>query len=385
MTTILVSAGDASGDLHAADFARALRTRHPDVRMWGCTGPELEKAGVERVADQRELAIGGVFEAVGSLPRLWRVWRALGSAQGRGRPDLAVLVDSGGFHLPLARRLRRRGVPVLYYIAPQVWATRRGRIRKIARRVDRVAVIFPFEPAVYAGSGVRVQYVGHPLVGQLEELRGLDREAARTRLGLDPDPARPVVLLLPGSRRNELDYLLPLFLDTARVLHDRRPDLRFVLAPAPGLDPARVSRLLADAGLPGSLRLDVVTGRAREAIRACDVALAKPGTVTLEVALLSRPLVVALRGNALTAELLRRFIHVPSLTMPNLVAGTPIVPEFLQQDARPGPIAGALERLVEGPVREAQLARLDGVRERLGHGGAADGVVRIAEEMLGSA
>lgn len=382
MTTVLLSAGDVSGDLHAADFLRALRRRRPDARALGLGGTELEKAGLELVAHQRELAVGGLFEAAGSLPRVWRTRRALLRAASAARPDLAVLVDSGAFHLPLARRLRARGVPVLYYIAPQVWATRRSRVRKLARRTDRIAVIFPFEPAVYAGTGARVAFVGHPLVHDLEAPAALESAAARTRLGLEPDG--PLVLLLPGSRRNELDYVLPLFLETARVLHAADPRVRFALAPAPSLEPAQVQRIVARANLPPTLSIPVRVGRTREAIRAADVVLAKPGTVTVEVMLLGRPLVVAMRGNPLTAALLRRFIHVPSLTMPNLVAGGPVVPEFLQREARPEPVARALRLLLEGPAREAQLARLARVRERLGHGGAAEGAARIAEEMLGS-
>jgi lipid-A-disaccharide synthase len=256
-------------------------------------------------------------------------------------------------------------------------------VRKLARRADRVAVIFPFEPAVYAGTGARVAFVGHPLVDQLDELARLEPRAARAALGLDP--VAPLVLLLPGSRRNAIDYELPLFLETARALHAADPRLHFALAPAPSLEASHVERVLTRARLPASLRLCLVPGRAREAIRAADVALAKPGTVTVEVMLLGRPLVVAMRGNPLTAALLRRVIHVPSLTMPNLIAGAPVVPEFLQEQARPEAIASAVRLLLEGPVRDAQLARLAALRERLGNGGAAEAAAALAEEMLGAA
>ncbi len=223
MTAVLLSAGDASGDLHAADLVRALRARRADLRFLGLGGVEMEKAGVEIAVHQRELAIGGIFEAVGSLPRIRRARRRLDAALKRAQPGLVVLVDSSAFNLPFARSARRAGVPVLYFVAPQLWAWRRGRIRKLARRVDRVAVIHPFEIGVYANSRVRVDFVGHPLVDRLPPNAQPEPAAARSSLGFDAE-AR-VVALLPGSRRNELRANLGLYLETARALHARHPEL----------------------------------------------------------------------------------------------------------------------------------------------------------------
>jgi lipid-A-disaccharide synthase len=383
MTCLFLSAGDASGELHAAAFVEALRERLPAARFRGLGGAFMEKAGVELLVHQRELAIGGFVEVASSLARIARAWRTLTRALAAQPPDLLVLVDAPDFNLPLARRARRLRLPILYYVSPQVWAWRRGRIRKLAGRVDRLAVIFPFEPAVYAGTGLRVDYVGHPLVERTRAVaERLDRPAARRALGLEP--AGPLVALLPGSRRNEIRHGLALQLDCARAVRAARPDARFAVALAPSVERSALERGLAAAGLEAGFPLEIVEGRTYEVLRAADVALAKPGTVTVEVALLDTPLVVAARAHPLSAALARRLLAVPSLTMVNLIAGAPVVPEFLQEQARPPRVAQALLDLLAGPVRERQLARLAAVRERLGPGGAAARAAAIAAEMLGA-
>jgi lipid-A-disaccharide synthase len=383
VTTLLLSAGDASGDLHAADFVRTFRERHPDARFVGLGGPAMREAGVELVADQRELAIGGLFELAGSLTGVVGVWRKLTAALVRCCPDLVVLVDSGGFNLPFAARVRRRcKAPIFYYVAPQVWAWRAGRIRKLVRRVDRLAVILPFEERLYQDTALRVDYVGHPLIDPLRDLRrSLGREAARERCGLGSRD--PVVTLLPGSRRNEVDSHLGIQLEVARLLRQREPRLRFLLALAASL-PEDYQRQV-EAALPPDFPLQVLTGRSREAILAADVVLAKPGSVTLEAALLERPMVVMGRAHPLTAWVLRRAVRVDSLTLPNLIAGEAIVPEFLQQDAVPSRLSDAVGKLFCGPQRDTQLERLAAVCRDLGPGGAVGRVCEIAEEMLATA
>jgi lipid-A-disaccharide synthase len=383
MKRVLVSAGDASGDLLAAGFVEALRQRSPDVHFTGLGGAALGAAGVEICADQRDLAVGGLLELGGSLLRVNRAWRLLGRALDAARPDLVVLVDSGGFNLPFARRVRRRwpDTPILYYVAPQVWAWRTGRIRKLASRVDRVAVIFPFETQAYAGSDVPVDFVGHPLVEELGALRRhLDRDAARELLKLDVE--RPLVALLPGSRRNEIAHQLPLQLRAAGLLHARAPGLGFGLALAPSISPVQVEDEIERAALPRELRLDVVRDQTRELLRAADVALLKPGTVTVEAMLLECPMVVMGHATAFSAAVLKRLVRVPWFGMPNLIAGEEIVPELLQQGATPEAMADALAALLDGPARRAQLDRLAEAAQRLGQGGAAENAARIAEEMI---
>ncbi len=381
MRNVLVCAGDASGDLHAAGFVDALRARLPDLHFMGLGGQAMEKAGVELLVHQRELAIGGLVEVLSSLRRVLAAARRLGRAVREQHPALAVLVDSPDFNLPFARRLKRAGVPILYYQSPQVWAWRRGRVGRLARRVDRMAAIFPFEPAVYAGTGLRVEFVGHPLVKPLAALAArMDAAAARSALGLRANGE--LVALFPGSRRNELRHHLDLFLETATALHALRPHVAFVLGLAPTLEREPVDEAIRRAGLPATLRIDLVAGRAHEVMLAADAVLAKPGTVTVEGMLLERPMVVAGRASALSVFIGRRIIHVPSFTMANLIADAPVVPEFLQEDARPGPIARALALLLEGPAADRQRARLASVRARLGAGGAAERAAAIAEEML---
>lgn len=345
----------------------------------------MAAAGVECVVDQRDLAVGGLFELVGSAFRLRRAWRSIGEALDASDPDLVVLVDSGGFNIPLARRIRRRSsARILYYVAPQVWAWRRRRIHKLARRVDRMAVIFPFEPQVYSGSGLRVDFVGHPLVDELDALRArVDRRGAREQLKLPTDGV--VIALLPGSRRNEIEHQLPTQLAAAARLHALLPDACFVLAIADSIGRERVQRHLHSARLSESLRLELVEGRTHEAMLACDVALAKPGTVTVELMLLERPMVVMGRAHPLTAAIVRRFLQVPWLAMPNLISGESVVPEFMQQEAGPDALARALYALLDGPGRNEQLAGLAAARLKLGPGGAAESAARIAEEMVGSA
>jgi lipid-A-disaccharide synthase len=384
MNTLLVAAGDASGDLHAAGFVRAFAQLRPRTRFVGMGGAAMEAAGVELMVHQRELALGGLFELARGLGGITRAWRRMCQALESTRPDLVVLVDSGGFNLPFARRVRRcSAAPLLYYVAPQVWAWRPGRIRKLASRIDRLAVIFPFEQQVYAHTRLPVDFVGHPLVEELGELaKRLDRRSARAQLGLAQDG--PLVVLLPGSRRNELKHHLPLQLEAARQLYARDPRVAFVLALAPPISKGIAEQALARARWPESIELALVSGHTREAILAADVALAKPGTVTVESALLNRPMVVMGRVNELTAMVLRRAVRVPFYGMPNLIAERRIVPEFLQRDATPERMADALQGLIEGPVRERQLADLAEVRARLGSGGAAKRASRIAEEMLGA-
>lgn len=376
MTRVLVSAGDASGEAHAADLVRALAARLPQAHFVGLGGPALEAAGVELRVPLRDVAVGGLVEVLGHVPRVLAAWRSLEAAAREAPTDLAVLVDAPDLNLPLARRLRRAGVPVLYYVAPQVWAWRRGRVGQIARRADRLAVIFPFEVGVFASTGLPVSFVGHPLVDRIAAAAGdAGRAGARAALGLDP--VRPLLLLLPGSRRNEVRGMLPLHLAAAAALRARVPDLAVALALAPTVTRSDVAPALA-----GGLDVTVVEGRAYEAMAAADVALAKPGTATLELCLLGTPFAVAGRAHPLSAAILRRLVRLPSWTLPNLLAGAPIVPEFLQQQARPERVALALEELLAGPARELQQRRLAAVARELGPGGAAARAAAIAEEMI---
>jgi lipid-A-disaccharide synthase len=380
MTTIFLSAGDASGELHTAALVESLRERVPEARFLGLGGAAMEEAGVDLAVHQREIAIGGLVEVLKDAGTVVGAWRRLGRALRGSRPDLVVLVDSPDFNMPFSLSVRKLGIPILYYVSPQVWAWRRYRIQKIARRVDRMAVIFPFEVDVYAGTGLPVEFVGHPLVERFAARPAPDRTALRTELGHAGDD--PLVALLPGSRRNEIRDSLPLQIRTARALRARLPAARFALAVAPSIPRAAVEAALAAIPEASDLGATLHEDRTYDVISAADVALTKPGTVTVEIALLGTPMVVAARANPITAAIGRRVVKVPSLTMVNLIAGAPVVPEFVQEAAQPERVAGALEALLTSKCGPAQRARLAEVCARLGGGGASRRTAQIALSML---
>lgn len=396
MVTILLSAGDQSGEAHAAALVRALRERLPDARFVGLGGALMREAGVEIVVDQRELAVGGLFELIPELGRIVGAWRRIARSLKQTRPELVVLVDSGGFNLPFAGRVRRTtDARILYFIAPQVWAWRPGRIRRLAARADRITVCLPFERDYHASRGVRVDYYGHPLVDAFAKLRAEARREesiaerrlrVRSELGLPVDA--PLLGIFPGSRRSEISRHLPLQLEAFERLRARSPRYASAMAIvglAPGFTEADMRRAapLGFARSSGSIRC-LATGRG-ELFDALDLALTKPGTVTLESALHACPMVVVGRVHPLTAWLVRRSLRVGHVALPNLLVGEAIVPELLQQAATPDRIADALDGLFEGPARECQLAGLARAVERLGPPGAIEGTVALVEEMLGTA
>lgn len=394
MATILFSAGDPSGEAHAAALVTALRRRRPELRCVGLGGTKMRAAGVEIVVDQQALAVGGIFELIPELGRIVGAWRRLSRALAETRPELVVLVDSGGFNLPFARRVRRRSnARILYFIAPQVWAWRPGRIRRLAARADRIVVCLPFEREFHESQGVRVDYFGHPLVDAFAGRRaaeppGTDPGERRTQLRrrLDVPLDVPVLGIFPGSRRSELARHLPLQLDAFRRLRAGVPRLAQAIALvglAPGFDEATLRRAAPGALEAAGPAVRCVPPGDGLIFDALDVALTKPGTITLEAALHGCPMVVVGRVHPWTAWLARRSARVERVALPNLILGEEIVPERLQENATPEGIAEALAPLFEGPARTRQLAGLARVVERLGPPGAVEATARLVEEMLG--
>lgn len=368
---ILMLAGEASGDQHGSAVARALRARYPGARLLGLGGPEMARAGVELLAGLDRLAVMGFAEVAGRLPFFWRLERRVLRLLDEG-VDLVLPIDYPGFNLRIARAARERGIPVLYYIAPQVWAWKKGRARRLARDAAHIAVILPFEVPIFEAVGGRVSFVGHPLLERHESSE--TRAAFLARHGLDP--GRPLLALFPGSREQELRRHLRLFLNTARRLRVRRPALQVAVARSGAVDPERY----------GEVDVPLVDD-ARSLLRAASAALVKSGTTTLEAALAGTPFVVTYRTSPLTYFVARRLVRVPHVALANLVAGARVVPEVLQSEARPERLADLLDPLLDenSPERARMIAALQGVRQALGSPGAGERVAEIAVRLLEAA
>jgi lipid-A-disaccharide synthase len=363
MTRVMVSCGEPSGDLYAGALTRALLAQAPGADVFGFGGPQLEAAGGTLLGNYQGLAVTGLSEVLRTLPRTWKMYRHLIAEAERRRPDVFVAVDFADFNFRLGQALHARGIPVVYYISPQLWAWRPGRIHTIRRFVDRVLVIFPFEPAIYEQAGIPVEFVGHPLVELITTLS--DRAAFLATQGLDP--SAPTVAILPGSRHNEVASTLPDLLDAARRLASNINGVQFVVARAPGLDDGLFASTQS-AGVPLA-----VVGEQTDAVLACaDVVVTASGTATVQTALHGKPMVIVYRLSPLTYRLGRRFVKVDTFGMVNLIAGRRIVPELIQDDFTPGRVAGALYRLLtDTALAETTRADLADVRKRLGGAGAS--------------
>lgn len=363
---VLVLAGEASGDHHAARVVEELQGLDPALEFVGLGGPDLEALGVDLLAGLDELAVMGFAEVVRHLRFFWRLERKVRALMEEGGIDLVLAVDYPGFNLRMTRAAREAGIPVLYYIAPQVWAWKPRRAARLAGDAAHISVILPFEPPIFEAEGGSVSFVGHPLV----ETPVPDQEAIaglRAELGVDPE-AR-ILALLPGSRRQELDRHLELFVEAADALKEAHRDLVPVLAAAPGVAP----EALAHTGVR-------TTTRTRTLLRASHVALVKSGTSTLEAAVAGVPFVMAYRTSPITYRMARMLVRVPHIALANLVAGERVVPELLQGEATADRLAQALAPLVEdGAARQAMLSGLEKIRGALGTPGAAR---RVAERAL---
>jgi lipid-A-disaccharide synthase len=362
MPRILLSCGETSGDLYGAELVRHLRQSVPDLDVFGLGGDRLQAQGSRLTAHVRDLAVVGLLEVVSHLPRLRRVFRALLHEVDAARPDLVVLVDYPDFNLRLARQVHRRGIPVFYYVSPQVWAWRRGRLRGMRETVSRMLVIFPFEETVYREAGIPVTFVGHPLVDLVRP--AADRAAFLRAAGIDPN--RPVIAVLPGSRPKEIGHNLAALAGAAERLRRGRPDLQFLIAVAPSIDRAPLERAFAAVGAR------FVSGETHAALGAATLALVASGTATVEAALLGVPMVVVYRVSRLTYGLGRPLVTVPHYAMVNLIAGRAVVPELMQSDFTPEKVAAEAAALLDDPGRREAMKRdLEEVRRRLGAPGAS--------------
>jgi len=373
---VMISAGEASGDHHAARFVAALQRKGHAPTLFGMGGPRLADAGMDLVVDCRRLAIVGIVEVLIHWRRIKRELERLRRRLREERPDLLILVDYPDFNLKLAETAREIGVPVLFYVSPQVWAWRPGRVHRIGRLVDMMAVLFPFETAFYQRAGVPVRYVGHPLVDEI--VPEIGPEAAREAFEL---PAhRPTLALMPGSRRSEIDRLLPVLLAAARRMVAARGPVNLVIPLASTVDADAVDAEIAASGL--DVRV-VPGGRAYDVLQVCDAAITASGTATLELALMDVPMAVVYRVHWLTWQILHRLVTIDDIALANIVAGRRVVAERVQHDAEPEGIAAEAERLLDDPGHiEGIKAGLHEVRERMGEGGGPEHMADLIVEML---
>jgi lipid-A-disaccharide synthase len=378
---LLLSCGEASGDLYAGALTRELLALDPTLTIAGLGGPQFAAAGGRLVDDYREISVTGLTEWIPKLPRLLEARRRLVAAAEAERPDALILIDFSGFNFRLAPAIRRLGVPVVYYISPQIWASRPGRLATIRAIADRVLVIFPFEAAIYEKGGVPVEFVGHPLIDLAKP--SASREVFLGRLGLTP--SAPTVAILPGSRPNELSRILPDLAAAARIIGREVPAAQFVVARAPHLDD-RLFDAVAGGG-DAAARFTLVEGDTDTVLASADVALTASGTATVQAALHDTPMVVVYRMAPLSYQLARRVVRLDTIGMVNLIAGERIVPELVQDAFTPDAVAREAISMLTDRGRAARIrAGLATVRSRLGGPGAsrraAEAILRIADRGL---
>jgi lipid-A-disaccharide synthase len=378
----MIVAGEASGDAHAASLVRALivASSKDQFAFFGSTGQKMRAAGVESIVNSDELAILGLWEIGRALPKFWRAFADLKAAAAQRQPAIAILVDWPDFNLRLARWLRRRGIRVVYYISPQLWAWRSHRVRNVQRDVDLLLSILPFEKGWYAARGVKqVEYVGHPFTGDVHAQ--FDRAEFCRRNVLDP--ARPIVALLPGSRHKEVVRILPPMLDAAQLIQRQRPDAQFVLVVAPNRDVNEAKSIVAEHGLPADA-LITLQHQTREALAAADVAAVASGTATLEAGLLETPMVIVYKESSLNWHALGSLITTDHFGLVNLIAGKRLATELIQDDFTGPRLAAELISLLDPKRNAAIRAELHTAMKRLGDPGGSDRAARAIIDFLAS-
>ena len=361
---LLLSCGEPSGDLYAGALTRELKALDPSAHVSGLGGPEFAAAGGELIADYRGLAVTGLTEALSKVPRSYATIKRITEAARTQRPHALVVIDFPDFNFPLARRVKRLGIPVVYYISPQIWAWRSGRLKTIRELADRVLVIFPFEESIYKDGGVPVEFVGHPLIDLARP--SAPRDVFLRARGLSP--SAPTVAILPGSRPNEVGRILPDLVSAAALIRQKIPNAQFVIARAPNLDDHLFDAARADAGTP----ITIVEGETDAILASADVALTASGTATVQTALHDTPMVIVYRLSPLTYRIGRRLVKLDAVGMVNLIAGEKIVPELIQDEFTPEAVAREAVSMLTDASRVTRIREgLALVRTRLGGPGAS--------------
>jgi len=373
--TVLFSAGESSGDRHAAHMYQAMRATDSGVRGLGMGGSAMREAGIDIRYDSSGIGVIGLVEVLKHYREIRRALKIMKALVVAEKPDLLVCVDYKEFNLKLAQFAKRLGVKVLFYVSPQVWAWRPGRVLTYGKAIDMMAVIFPFETRYYQAEGVPVRYVGHPSVDKVKPLYGRDEDFSR----FDLDPLRPVIGILPGSRSNEIKRMLPVMLEAAAILARRAPKPQFLLPQADSVDDEQIQSALSHAGVT----VHVVKHQTYDAIQCCDAVMTTSGTASLEIALLTVPMVIVYRLAAFSYWLGKRLVRIPFIGLPNIIAGRAIVKELIQDDLTPDNLAAEVERLLaDRAYRENQIADLRSVKQALGEGGGSANMATLAWEIL---
>ncbi len=372
---ILLVAGEASGDLHGSHLIEAVQSVDPEIQFFGVGGEGLKRAGMKILYPSQSLSVVGITEVFFRLGTILRALQGLKKSIDRERPDLVILIDFPDFNLRLAKIVHRRGIPILYYISPQVWAWRPKRIKLIARLVKKMIVFFPFEVPLYEAAGVDVEWVGHPLLDIVKP--ALSKEKAFRQFGLDPN--RRTVGLLPGSRLHEIERLLPPLLASAHLLQEEIPDLQFVIPVAPGLPKTLFSPWMRNISVP----VKVVEGFTYDAMNLAELLIAASGTVTLEGAILGKPMIIIYKVSLPSSWVARALVRLDHIGLVNLVAEKEIAPELLQNDVTPRRISDEALRILRDPILSRKMAESMGeVRQKLGQPGAAQRAAHVVLSLL---
>lgn len=375
-TSIFMVAGEASADMHGAKVLEALKKQFPDLYAFGVGGEQMQQQGFHAAVAAKDVSLAGLTEVLLAIPRILRIMRQLEQLVREQRPNVIVLIDLPDFNLRLAKRLRALGIPIVYYISPQVWAWRQKRVLKIRQLVDKMLVILPFEQQFYEQYQIPVQFVGHPLVEQLPAEP--DQQAARKQLQL-PAQTSSMVALLPGSRHSEVTRLLPTMLAGVRLLQNDLPELQSIIPVANTVDRSEIEKIVAASGV----RATIINGHATEVLTAADAVVVCSGTATLQTALLKRPMVVVYRVSWLTYQILRRLIKVANIALVNLIAGRALVAELIQDKFTPESVAHELRDLLQNKQRRQDLLQaFQELRQTLGRGDTAQQVAHAITDYL---
>ncbi len=371
----MIIAGEASGDLHGANLVKEALKKDPSLSFFGIGGSMMRVAGVEILVDASEIAVVGISEVISHFPAIRHAFNLLKKIIKSDPPDLVILIDYPGFNIRLAKIAKNAKLKVLYYISPQVWAWRAGRVKKIGKVIDRMAVVFPFEVSYYEKEGIPVTFAGHPLVDSVHP--SMTREEAQLKFGLDPD--RKTIGLFPGSRRHEILRLFPIILESARLLRKRFPDAQFILPLASSLRRGDIDPILASSGID----VTVIEGMGYDVMQVCSAIITVSGTVTLEIAMIGIPMVIIYKVAPLTYAIAKRLIKVDHIGICNIVAGERIVKELIQNDAIPEKIAHEITNILtdDGYAGTIRM-KYNEVRKKMGSEGCSEKVAGIALDML---